>query len=372
MKARQVLAGTLIRALLLFTLANAACALVDPFPWLARLTLYNGLVAGRERLPYGENPAQSYNLSLNSLDVMFSTHAISAPKAPGEIRVVLIGDSAVWGVLLDNRDTLAGQLNAASVTDSGGKAHYYNLGYPVQSLTKDLLILDYALRFQPDRIVWLVTLESFARSQQTAAMLVRSNQPALAELDRRFDLRLDPNDPAARFITPTVVDRTLIGRRRELADWLRLQLYGLPWASTGIDQQAPRFFEPRMENFRPESFDGDLLRFKTFTPDNPFTEQDVAFDALAAGIQAAGSIPVDIINEPIFRSGGLNSDVRYNFFYPRWAYDRYRQMLADVCRANGWTCLDLWDAIPPSEFTDSAVHLTPRGSAMLAERLMRR
>ena len=32
--------------------------------------------------------------------------------------------------------------------------------------------------------------------------------------------------------------------------------------------------------------------------------------------------------------------------------------------------LDLWDAIPPDEFTDTPVHLTPAGTRLLAEMLV--
>ncbi len=62
-------------------------------------------------------------------------------------------------------------------------------------------------------------------------------------------------------------------------------------------------------------------------------------------------------------------DLRYNSFYPRWAYDQYRELLAGAAEAGGWEYLDLWDAIPANEFTDTPVHLTPEGSRLLAERL---
>jgi hypothetical protein len=68
-------------------------------------------------------------------------------------------------------------------------------------------------------------------------------------------------------------------------------------------------------------------------------------------------------------SEGANSDVRYNFFYPRWAYDIYRKLLREDMAARGVRYLDLWDSVPQAEFTNSAVHLTPAGSQMLADRL---
>ena len=76
-----------------------------------------------------------------------------------------------------------------------------------------------------------------------------------------------------------------------------------------------------------------------------------------------------LVNEPMLSSDGANSDIRYNFFYPRWAYDEYRQMLAEHAADNPWKYLDLWNLIPASEFTNSAIHLTPAGEGLLAKRI---
>jgi beta-galactosidase GanA len=96
---------------------------------------------------------------------------------------------------------------------------------------------------------------------------------------------------------------------------------------------------------------------------------DLAFDVLDAGQRMAreAGVPMVIVNEPILISKGQNSDVRYNFFYPRWAYDQYRDMLRAHAETAGWRYVDAWDAVPQEEFTNSAVHLTPAGSRMLAE-----
>jgi hypothetical protein len=34
------------------------------------------------------------------------------------------------------------------------------------------------------------------------------------------------------------------------------------------------------------------------------------------------------------------------------------------------TCFDYWDLVPAEEFTNSAIHRTPEGEILLAERLM--
>ncbi|MBC8507252.1 MAG: hypothetical protein H8D34_20500, partial [Chloroflexi bacterium] len=151
-------------------------ALILPlFPDMGHLSGYNRIFPGRKRLPFGENPARAYNLSLYNLDAMFAAHEISQPKAAVEYRIILIGDSSVWGTLLKPDQTLAGQLNQRELTFCGKTAHFYNLGYPTISLTKDLLLLDYAARYKPDAIIWLTTLEAFPLEKQLTSPLVANN-----------------------------------------------------------------------------------------------------------------------------------------------------------------------------------------------------
>jgi len=89
---------------------------------------------------------------------------------------------------------------------------------------------------------------------------------------------------------------------------------------------------------------------------------------LRAGVERAGDVPLLLVNEPMLISTGANSDIRYNFFYPRWAYDAYRQLLYAERDARGWALLDLGATIPEADcYTDSAVHLTPVCTAELAE-----
>ncbi|HSG16470.1 MAG TPA: hypothetical protein VLE70_09125, partial [Anaerolineae bacterium] len=97
----------------LFLLLNLLFAAFMPLEGLGRVSLYNWLLPGRQRLPYGENPADSYNLSLDNIPAMLASHVVSQPKAEDEFRVLVIGDSGTWGWLLENEDTLAGQINAA-------------------------------------------------------------------------------------------------------------------------------------------------------------------------------------------------------------------------------------------------------------------
>ena len=134
----------------------------------------------------------------------------------------------------------------------------------------------------------------------------------------------------------------------------------MAWATTGVDQIYPDY-TPRSNDF-----DADAS-WQTYDEPVTLTADDLAFDVLAAGHELVGDVPLVIVNEPIFIADGENSELRYNFWYPRWAYDDYRALLAEQSAASGWAFVDLWDAILMQEFTDSPVHLTPEGSALLAE-----
>jgi hypothetical protein len=163
------------------------------------------------------------------------------------------------------------------------------------------------------------------------------------------------------FHVPGRLQRTLIGRRNILAEWLRLQVYGVMWAATGIDNDYPSF-EPLPDDESPDqSFAGIQPR--------QFTAKDMAFDVLDAARQMMGDIPILVVNEPIFISRGANSQIRYNSVYPRWAYDQYRMLMAERARVAQWRYLDVWDLIPPEEFTDTPLHITPGANRVLANRI---
>lgn len=351
-----------IKALCLFLIFNFLFVLFDPLPLIGKVSIYNHLVPGRERLPYGDQPEKSYNLNLYQLDAMFNSHKISRKEKPkDEFRVILIGDSSTWGFLLSPQETLASVMSAKKMSTLDGKQIvFYNLGYPVMSLTKDLLILNRSMRYQPDMIIWLVTLESFPYDKQLFPPLLQNNREEVQNLFQKNKLMLDHNPKELKL--PSIWDRTFIGQRRNLADIFRLQLYGIMWAATGIDQDIPSQFERPMEDLPADRSFHDLL------PPH-LTAEELAFEIIQAGYSTAGNIPLIIVNEPMYISQGKNSDIRYNYYYPRWAYDDYRQLLSNDCATNHWICIDLWNSIEPDDFSNTAVHLTPEGVIQLADHL---
>ena len=356
--------NVLLKGVLLFILLNFAVGLIPPGTNLGRFSLYNVLFPGRARLPFGENPAQAYNLSLYDLEAMLASHEISCVSKPqDEFRIILIGDSAAWGTLLKPEETLSGLINAENLTTADGKqVRAYNLAYPTLSLTKDLMILDAALRFAPNLILWPVTLESFPKKVQINTPLVANNPHRVKPLLDHFDLGLESY--FEDFVETSYWERTLIGRRRAILDAIQLQLYGVMWAATGIDQTYPTDYTPAQRDFEAENDE-----FQGWGPPTlPLTL--LATDVLKAGAALAGEVPVLVVNEPILISQGQNSAIRYNHFYPRWAYNQYRLTLAERSVYASWDYVDLWDFVPPQEFTNSAVHLTPAGMRLYFQSLL--
>ena len=352
--------NVLVKGLVLFLVIDIAFAAVD-MSALGKITLYNSIFPGRQRFPFGEDPTQSYNLSLFNLDAMFASHIISAgAKAADEYRVVIIGDSSTWGILLHPEDTLAGQLNSAGLTVCGKAVQVYNLGYPTISLTKDLMVLDYALHYHPDLIIWPMTLEAFPNDSQLTSPIVANNAGRVAALIMRYHLPFDPNTTA--LVHPGLWDRTLIGQRRSLADLFRLQVYGVLWSATGIDQSYPADYQHAQTDLVSD------VKYHGMQPAT-FDESKLAFSVLDAGLTASGKVPLLLVNEPILVSQGKNSDLRYNFYYPRWVYDDWRQIMEQKAANQGWNYLDLWNLVPADQFTNSAIHLTPAGETLLARRV---
>lgn len=327
---------------------------------LGRFSAYNHVFPGRERLPYGERPELAYNLSLFNLEAMFASHTLAGPKAKDEFRIILIGDSATWGFLLHPEEMLSSLLNTQNIIADNKHVHVYNLGYPTMTVTKDLLMIEYALHYHPDLIIWLTTLESLPLDKQLASPILQNNATTLDKLSAAYALHFDLN--TSKIIRPSFWERTIVGERRALADLIRLQIYGVLWAATGVDQYYPVSYDP------PQS---DLDADKSFhnLPPHTLADDDLAWNVLEAGIQMAQGIPVLFVNEPIYVSQGQNSDIRYNFFYPRWAYDQYRQQWTERCVTQNWLCLDIWDLIPAREFSNSAIHRTPAGEQLLAKHL---
>ncbi|HUE98286.1 MAG TPA: SGNH/GDSL hydrolase family protein [Anaerolineales bacterium] len=346
----------LFKGIGLFVLINVLYAMIQP-P-VARFSAYNLLFPGRERLPFGE-AHNSFVVSIDDVDAMFATHAISSRKKPGEIRVAVIGDSSVWGENLHLEETLTGQWNQPGLQCGGSRIQVYNLGYPHPSVVKDMIFLEKLTEYEPDIIVWMITLNTLS-SRRVNPFLIENRDAALRLLEA-YNLPFYGLEELARE-QDSFVDKTIVGRRSFLARYIKLQSLGFLWSATGKD------FNLFNESVTISNDVSNDLIYRELLPGDDL-ETMMLEDALAVGHDIAGSIPVLLVNEPIFMAAGLNSDLRYNDFYPRWAYDHYRDAIATEVEQHGWNYLDLWDAVPQKYFTDTPLHLNADGERLFAEHL---
>lgn len=345
---------TLLKALALFAAFNVIYFFAQPLEMLDHITLYNHVFPGRTRFPFSDEPAQPYNTALARLDAMFASHVLAGtPKTDREYRVLILGDSAIWGLEVHADGTVPACLDRARLSLPDGRTiRAYNLAYPAPNILRDTLIMGRALEgYQPDLIVWFITLRSLSREEFALSDIVveqREEAIALAE-DVGFTLPLTQ---------PDWIDATFWGQRRGLRAWLQHQLQGITWSASGIDSPPRPFFRPP-EYDLPDSAAYDMSD-RQFAADMLIRAMDIAKGA---------RVPVLLINEPIFISTGANSQIRYNADYPRAAYDEYRARLANMAQSQGWNYLDLWNAVPPEKFIRTALHYNPEAACDVAKRV---
>ncbi|HEY59956.1 MAG TPA: hypothetical protein G4N92_04640 [Anaerolineae bacterium] len=130
------------------------------------------------------------------------------------------------------------------------------------------------------------------------------------------------------------------------------------WAATNIDQIYPNNYTQALRDFEMDwSFNG-------LNPPN-LPESSLAFEVIEKAIENIDQVPIIVINEPILVSEGKNSHIRYNYYYPVWAYDQYREMLSQRMDETGINYYDFWDLVPENQFTNTSIHLAPYGVSIL-------
>lgn len=323
---------------------------------VAGLSLYNWLVPGRPRFPANMAAAEAYTVNTNSLPAAFAAHELREFKPEDEFRVLLLGDSGIWGWHLRPKDTLAAQLTALGLTtDDGRLVTVYNLAGPVPSVDRDILVMDYAEQYAPDLIIWPITRYTL-RATETHPLL-RENaaamQSLLVELNAdmtAYDLELHIDDD------PSVLDQTILAEQDLLNEIFRLQLTGVMWGVTGIEAEYGSSY--RLIDRSPQ-------RSAAFAA--PLDENRL--DLLSAWLNRAGQTPILLFNEPIFVQENEGEEGPYNILYDQEPYDAYRVLLTELAEAHDWAYADLWDAVAMQHYTDGPLHYSPEGVGQLSAAL---
>ena len=351
----------LVKTTLIFLLANLLFALWNP-P-VEQISGYNSIFPGRTRFPF---PEGERTVSIDNLDALFASHVISMPKEQNEFRVVIIGDSSIWGDTIESDQTLSARLNELQFECSEKNIRFYNLGFPHLAIVKDLLFLDKAMEYHADMVIWVFTLRTLLPKSPNPFLV--ENSEHIYSLIKQYDL-VYPHEELV-LEEETLYEKTFFGQREELARLILLQALGA--VTTGTESDRSPVFRPTGTpeiEYQPLPNDvRDSISYLGLEEPGDISSL-IWLDHFQAGEAIAGDIPILFVNQPMFIASGENSHLRYNQAYPRWAYDRYRQIMFEQADTYERTYNDLWDAIPPGYFTDDIFHLTPEGEQLMAEAL---
>jgi len=231
LRTRRDVAALLLRTALFFVAANVVFAAVDPMPQLSRASLYNRVFPGRDRLPF-LGVEGVFSPTTHDIDAMFASHKIAVPPTADEFRVVLVGDSTVRGAGMHATETYAGRLDAARLrAPDGRRMRFYSLGNVNSSVLRDALVIEKALQFEPDLILWFVVMQTLNDKNLLGQELVRSNHAAVQRFADRHAVQIDGLSAPPE----TWFDRTIVGRRHRLKQIIALQLSGVMWTISGLE-----------------------------------------------------------------------------------------------------------------------------------------
>jgi hypothetical protein len=307
-----------------------------------------------------------------TLDPLLDAHEIARPKAPDEYRVIFLGDSATFCLYCPARESIPQAFTNLGATIDGRRVRAYNLAYPGSDWLKDVLILKHALKYEPDAIVWLVTAKGSGDQplpqEPEAHLITRINAAELPGLAREYDLNTWETERYAD--ADAWHQQSIWTHGGRLRDWLVLMARTVRNAliQPGQDLTQDYLYAGPPVTSQPiraiAEINSSLPGYGTFP--------NRQWELLRASQQMAqeANVPLLIINEPMYVGSGEHSDVNYNSFYERNLYDRFRTALADFTQQHHLSYLDLWNLLPPENFSNTSLHYTAEGNRRVAEEVM--
>jgi hypothetical protein len=343
--------NVLLKALILYFLFQFLLVFFDFDPTI--FNVYRSKPLIRERFPFiTSSTLADKALDVGILDAIFASHVISQPKRENEYRVIILGDSSIWGDPLPTAYTLTSQINALEPICRNKQITTYNLGYPLPSGIKDIMVLDRAMQYQPDLVIWGVTMFTLTTRILEEHPLLGTESEELTILNSKYHFMNGTAQPDSLY-------KDWVNANFKLSRTLRYQSYSLIQLATHTDQIQEEI------NLQHDKLTDDPQYLEMLPP--ILQKKEISTDLVNIFHQIAKDTPVIIINEPILIvKNEANSDLRYNSFYPRWAYDQYRQYMTEAANQYKWTYLDLWDSLPPESFANSPLHLNRNGEKILA------
>ncbi len=339
-----------IKVTVLLFIFNALFGIFNLTPVITSVNAYGTLAPYRTRLVDPDDIGNQFM----PLEVLLKAHEISRPKKDNEFRVIFLGNSGILGAGNPDNATIEAQITASGQTLRGKHIVAYNLAHEASSIMRDFLIADAALAYKPDLIVWCVSLGDFRYDNLNP--MIAFNAQRMTMLTQQLGLTGLAAQTYGHF-SKTWWNQSFWEQRTVLYRWLRLETY-LPvhryiyqTIAPGIIQQFPVPKEPVLMADDP-----------VFTP-MPGPTWDVL-----TGLTKLTDTPIMIVSEPMYIV--QDNPANYNVEFSRALYDQYRTTLSQYCQQHNLWCIDMWDAVPAGEYTDSDFHRTPAGNAIIATKII--
>lgn len=301
------------------------------------------------------------------LEIMMRQHELCwrAPSAPAEQRVLLFGSSAVYGFPLPVEETVGWYLNE-EIAAAHRPAHVFNLAFVTPNQVRDALLIHEALAYDPDVIVYPLTLAEFRHIAPmwfpTSTRFFDMNDAALRRLAADPPAGLE--EPVQRYATANVKN----AGRRHVTDQLRdAGLYTRRLAGAAAAAFTARINSPRprhqpkagkqQKEYDCSETERSMMSYANWKDWNVL--------AYLEDLQRRRGIRVLVVHWPISHEPvGKCYSVRYTDA----AVNDFADWIAAQAAQRQLAYLDLRTFIPNETFIDS-LHIKPEGHRMIATRI---
>jgi hypothetical protein len=304
------------------------------------------------------------------LELVLRQHEICwrEPASPGEQRIALVGNSAVYGMPLPAEASISGLLNREFARRRFA-ARTYNLAFVFAFQLRDAYVIHAALGYQPDLIVYGLSLGDFIhfhpyRGNYFTSFFLR-NQDISRELLVHPPAGL--SDPIARFQSSLISDGAVgwgLVRLHEVGAYLRAAAH----ASAGevADLLGARPAPPPA----PRIANSSTYRCDQTLRNNAEEFRDwKQWNILAylQEIRRTRGVEILVVNLPVLH---MPRGACYNVRYGKAVLEDFVAWAASETRQRGLAYLDLHDRLPADAFVDSA-HMNSIGQQRVAEEIAR-
>ena len=302
------------------------------------------------------------------LELLFRQHEVCwrAPRVPDETRIFAIGNSTTFGFPLPYDQSAIGLVNQ-HLERRGIPAHVFNLGFAYTYQVKEALILSEVLAYEPDFIVYGVTLDDlihiapfryrplveFFNSNSFAVERLAANPPPTFEepFRRYLDAQADDVRPYAAWLGLRQAGTFIRVRARQTAKTLRKRLF------PGVPDEKPEILDTKPDyRCKPAA--------REFNKTHENWQAWSMLDYLAE-LRAETGIEVLVVNWPVAHEPQGRC---YNVRYPAAAFADYVSWMEDKAESLKLPYLDIHDLLAPVDFVDS-VHPTASGQRKVAVEL---